>query len=110
MKNIFTNKRLIWYLILLLLLCCFLFFKIFKMNNQYHVWKGHYDYMDKDNKTMQSWMTVNMLHNYFNKDYKTIFNILNLENNLSNRRMTIDEYCRVKNVDCLEILTKLKND
>lgn len=104
------NKKLIGYIILLIVLSGLLFFQIFRMSHQYSVWKGNYEYMESDNIEVQSWMTVNMINKYFEKEYEEIFEILELSDNWDNRRLVLDEFCQKNEVDCDQIIGELRND
>ena len=80
------------------------------MSNQYSVWQGHYEILENENKTIESWMTINLVNKHFNIEFDTIFNILNITDTPNDRRLLLSEVCIKYNIDCNEKIEILKND
>lgn len=84
-------------------------FQIVRMNNQYSVWKGNYDFISDENRTIESWMSVNLIHNQFDVRYDLIFNVMNLTDNDSNRRIVLKKYCLDFDVNCDLMIDRIEN-
>jgi len=100
------NKKIIGYSLLLIILITLLAMQVTRMSNQYSVWKGNYDFLESENKTIQPWMTVNLINRYFDLDYEYILEKLDLDNTKENRRVKLQDYCG----DCIDYIHTLEND
>jgi len=73
-------------------------------------WNQHKDYFkqDKSKQKIEDWMTLRYIGSEFDIDLKKKFNVASFS--FSQKRLTLNEYCSINNLDCRIIIKDLNKE
>ena len=102
------RKVIFWSLLLIIIVLLTILFTARTIQN-YETWKQHKDYLKSGNKTIEDWMTVNLIVNRNNIPKELIYNELGINSSFTNDRKHISKLCQENNLNCKQIVARLNS-
>ena len=102
------RKVIFWSLLLIIVLLLTILFTA-RTIHRYETWKQHYDYLKSGNKTIQDWMTVNLIVNRSGIPKELIYNELGIKGSFTNDRKHLSKLCQENNLNCTLVLSRLNS-
>jgi hypothetical protein len=102
------RKVIFWSLLLIILLLLTFLFTV-RTIQKYETWKQHKDYLNSGNKTIQDWMTVNLIVNRSGIPKELIYNELGIKGSFTNDRKHLSKLCQENNLNCTLVLSRLNS-
>ncbi len=98
----------LWSLLIILLIVLSILFAV-RINHRYQTWKEHNDYLKSGNKTIQDWMTVNLIVNRTGIPKDLVYNELGIKGSFTNDRRHLSKLCQEYNINCTQVVARLNN-
>jgi len=100
------KKFVFWSLLLIILLLLTVVFAA-RTIQKYETWKQHKEYLKSDNKTIQDWMSVNLIVNRSGIPKELIYNELGIKESFTNDRKHLSKLCQENNLNCTQVVSEL---
>jgi hypothetical protein len=100
------RKVIFWSLLLIILLLLTILFTV-RTIQRYETWKQHNDYLKSGNKTIQDWMSVNLIVNRSRIPKNLIYNELGINSSFTNDRKHLSKLCQENNLNCTQVVAGL---
>ncbi|MCE8425663.1 MAG: hypothetical protein J5U17_07795 [Candidatus Methanoperedens sp.] len=102
------KKVIFWSLLLIIIVLLTILFAV-RTAQKYETWKQHTDYLKSGNKTIQDWMTVNLIVNRTGIPKVLIYNELGINSSFTNDRKHISRLCQENNINCTQVVARLNS-
>jgi len=102
------RKVIFWSLLLIILLLLTIVFAV-RTIQKYETWKQHKDYLKSDNKTIEDWMSVNLIVNRSGIPKDIIYNELGINSSFTNDRKHLSKLCQENNLNCTQVVARLNS-
>ena len=102
------KKFIFWSLVLIILVFLIIMFSI-RTTQKYETWKQHTDYLKSGNKTIQDWMSVNLIVNRIGIPKELIYNELGIKGSFKNDRKHLINLCQENNLNCTQVVARLNS-
>ncbi len=103
------KKKLIFWSILLIILVLLATLFAVRTIQRYETWKEHREYLKSGNKTIQDWMTVNLISNRSGIPKDLVYNELGIKESFTNDRKHLSRLCQENNLNCTEVVARLNS-
>jgi len=100
------RKVIFWSLLLIIIVLLTIMFTV-RTIQKYETWKQHKDYLNSGNKTIEDWMTVNLIANRSGIPKELIYNELGINSSFTNDRKHISKLCQENNLNCTQVVADL---
>ncbi len=100
------KKFIFWSLLLIILVLLTILFAAGTIH-RYETWKEHKDYLRSGNKTIQDWMTVNIIVNRSGIPKELVYNEIGIKESFTNDRKHLSKLCQENNLNCTEVVARL---
>lgn len=100
------KKILFWSLLLIILVLLTILFAV-RTIHRYETWKEHSEYLKSGNKTIEDWMTVNLIVNRSGIPKELVYNELRIKESFTNDRKHLSKLCQENNLNCTEVVARL---
>ncbi|MCZ7402358.1 MAG: hypothetical protein O8C61_09060 [Candidatus Methanoperedens sp.] len=95
-----------WSLLLIILLLLTIMFAA-RTSQRYETWRLHNDYLKSANKTIQDWMSVNLIVNRSGIPKDIIYNELGIKGSFTNDRKHLSKLCQENHLNCTQVVAGL---
>jgi len=102
------RKFIFWSLLLIILVLLAIMFAV-RTIQKYETWKQHKDYLKSGNKTIQDWMTVNLIVNRSGITKELIYTELGIKGSFTNDRKHLRKLCQENNLNCTQVVARLNS-
>ncbi|MDP3103120.1 MAG: hypothetical protein Q8M95_00765 [Candidatus Methanoperedens sp.] len=102
------RKLIFWSLLLIILVLLTAVFVVMTIQ-KYETWKQHKDYLKSDNKTIQDWMTVNIIVNRSGIPKEIIYNEIGIKGSFTNDMKHLRKLCQENNLNCTQVVARLNS-
>ncbi|MGB8216856.1 MAG: hypothetical protein WCE94_06095 [Candidatus Methanoperedens sp.] len=102
------KKLIFWSLLLIILVVLSILFAV-RTINRYETWKEHREFLKSGNKTIQDWMSVNLIVNRTGIPKELVYNELGIKESFTNDRKHLSKLCQENNLNCTQVVAKLNN-
>jgi hypothetical protein len=103
------KKKLIFWSLLLIILVLLTVLSAVRTVHRYETWKEHREYLKSGNKTIQDWMTVNLIVNRSGIPKELVYNELGIKESFTNDRKHLSKLCQENNLNCTEVVARLNS-
>jgi hypothetical protein len=103
------KKKLIFWSLLLIILVLLTVLSAVRTVHRYEIWKEHREYLKSGNKTIQDWMTVNLIVNRSGIPKELVYNELGIKESFTNDRKHLSKLCQENNLNCTEVVARLNS-
>ena len=100
------GKVIFWSLLLIIIVLLTIVLAV-RTSQKYETWKQHNDYLNSGNKTIQDWMTVNLIVNRSGIPKELIYSELGIKSSFTNDRKHISKLCQENNLNCTQVIAGL---
>ncbi|MCX9084675.1 MAG: hypothetical protein OIN87_07770 [Candidatus Methanoperedens sp.] len=100
------RKVIFWSLFLIIILLLTIIFAV-RTIHKYDTWKQNRDYLSSANKTIEDWMTVNLIVNRSGIPKELVYNELGINSSFTNDRKHISKLCQENNLNCTQVIARL---
>jgi hypothetical protein len=102
------RKVIFWSLLLIILILLTILFTV-RTIQKYETWKQHTDYLNSGNKTIEDWMSVNLIVNRTGIPKELIYNELGIKGSFKNDRKHLLNLCQENNLNCTQVVARLNS-
>ena len=102
------KKFIFWSLLLIILLLLTIMFAV-RTIHRYETWKEHSEYLKSGNKTIEDWMTVDIIVNRSGIPKDLVYNELGIKGSFTNDRKQLSKLCQENNLNCTEVVARLNH-
>jgi hypothetical protein len=103
------RKKLIFWSLLLIILVLLTILLAVRTIHRYETWKEHREYLKSGNKTIEDWMTVNIIVNRSGITKELVYNELGIKGSFTNDRKHLSKLCQENNLNCTEVVARLNH-
>ncbi len=103
------KKKLIFWSLLLIILVLLVIISTVRTIHRYETWKEHKEYLKSGNKTIQDWMTINLIVNRSGIPKELVYNELGIKESFTNDRKHLSKLCEENNLNCTEVVARLNS-
>jgi hypothetical protein len=103
------KRRVIFWSLLILILVLLTVMFAARTIQKYETWKQHKDYLKSGNKTIQDWMTVNLIMNRSGIPKELIYKELGINSSFTNDRKHLIKICQENKINCTQVISRLNN-
>ena len=103
-----TKKFIFWSLLLIILVLLTILFAI-RTIHRYETWKENTEYLKSGNKTIEEWMTVNLIVNRSGIPKDLVYNELGIKGSFTSDRKHLSKICHENNLNCTEVVARLNH-
>jgi hypothetical protein len=103
------KRKVIFWSLLIIVIVLLTFMFAVRTTQKYETWKQHKDYLKSGNKTIQDWMTVNLIVNRSGIPKELVYNELGINSSFRNDRKHISKLCQENNLNCTQVVTRLNS-
>ncbi len=103
------KKRLIFWAILLAILILLAAMFTVRTVQRYETWKEHREYLKSGNKTIQDWMSVNLIANISGIPKDIVYKELGIKESFTNDRKHLSKLCQENNLNCTQVVARLNS-
>ena len=100
------KKFIFWSLLLIILVLLTIMFAV-RTIHRYETWKQHDEFLKSGNKTIQDWMSVNMIVNRSGIPKELVYNELGIKGSFTNDRKHISKLCEENKINCTQAIANL---
>ena len=100
------KKVIFWSLLLIILVLLTIMFAV-RTIHRYETWREHREYLKSGNKTIEDWMTVNLIVNRSGIPKEIIYNELGVKESFTNDRKHLNKLCQENNLNCTQVVANL---
>lgn len=101
------GKIILWFILLILFVIFTIIFSA-RTIHKYEIWKGHEDYLNSGNNTIEDWMPPNLIVKQSGIPKELIYNEIGMEKTFSNDRKPLSKLCSEKDLNCSLVIERLK--
>lgn len=102
------KKFIFWSLLLIILILLTIMFAV-RTIHRYETWKEHREYLKSGNKTIEDWMTVNLIVNRSGIPKDLIYNEIGIKGSFTNDRKHLSKLCQENNLNCTQVVARLNS-
>jgi len=102
------RKVIFWSLLLIIILLLTIMFAV-RTLHKYDTWKQHRDYLNSANKTIEDWMTVNLIVNRGGIQKEIVYKELGINSSFTNDRKHLSKLCQENNLNCTQVVARLNS-
>ena len=103
------KSREIVYILIILVLVIIICFFLFKTYTNYTALRAHRNYLRQQNPSIESWMTLQTVITIFKVPQNIILKELQINDTLSNEKLTIDSICKQNHLNCTQVVNDLNH-
>ncbi len=103
------KKKLIFWSLLLIILVLLIIMSAVRTTHRYETWKEHREYLKSGNKTIEDWMTVNLIVNRSGIPKELVYNELGINGSFTNDRKHLSKICQENNLNCTQVIASLNS-
>lgn len=103
------KKKLIFWSLLLIILALLIIMSAVRTINRYETWKEHREFLKSGNKTIEDWMTVNLIVNRSGIPKQLVYNELGIKGSFTNDRKHLSKLCQENNLNCTQVVARLNS-
>ncbi len=103
------KKKLIFWSLLLIILVLLVIMSTVRTIHRYETWKEHREFLKSGNKTIEDWMTVNLIVNRSGIPKDLVYNELGIKESFANDRKHLSKLCQENNLNCTEVVARLNS-
>lgn len=100
------KKILFWSILFIIFLLLTVVFTV-RAINRYELWKEHEEFLKSDNKTVEDWMTINLISKRSDIPIDVIYSEIGINESFSNSRKPLKKLCQDNNLNCTDVVAKL---
>ena len=100
------KKFIFWSLLLIILVLLTIIFAV-RTIHRYETWKQHDEFLKSGNKTIQDWMSVNMIVNRTGIPKELVYNELGIKESFTNDRKHLSKLCEEYKINCTQAIANL---
>ncbi|HEX7627488.1 MAG TPA: hypothetical protein VF354_01020 [Candidatus Methanoperedens sp.] len=71
---------------------------------RYETWKQHEEILKSGNKTIEEWMSVNLIVNRSGIPKEIVYNELGIKESFTNDRKHLSQLCQENNINCTQAI------
>ena len=102
------KKVIFWSLLLIILVLLTIMFAV-RTIHRYETWREHREYLKSGNKTIEDWMTVNLIVNRSGIPKEIIYNELGVKESFTNDRKHLNKLCQENSLNCTQVVARLNS-
>ncbi len=102
------KKLIFWSLLVIILVLLAALFAV-RTIHRYETWKEHREYLKSGNKTIQDWMTVNLIVNRSGIPKELVYDELGIKESFTNDRKHLSKLCQENNLNCTQVVARLNS-
>jgi len=102
------KKLIFWSLLLIILVLLSILFAV-RTINRYETWKEHREFLKSGNKTIEDWMSVNLIVNRSGIPKELVYNELGIKESFTNDRKHLSKLCQENNLNCTQVVARLNS-
>jgi hypothetical protein len=103
------KKMFIFWSLLFIILLLLASMSAVRTFQKYETWKQHKDYLKSGNKTIQDWMTINLIVNRSGIPKELIYNELGIKGSFTNDRKHLRTLCQENHLNCTQVVARLNS-
>jgi len=100
------KKFIFWSLLLIILVVLTIIFAA-RTIHRYETWKQHNEFLKSGNKTIEDWMSVNLIVNRSGIPKELVYNELGIKESFTNDRKHLSKLCQENNINCTQAIANL---
>jgi hypothetical protein len=103
------KKKLILWSLLLIILVLLVIMSAVRTIHRYETWKEHREFLKSGNKTIEDWMSVNLIVNRSGIPKELVYNELGIKESFTNDRKHLIKLCQENNLNCTQVVARLNS-